>query len=428
MSWRILHILDHSLPLHSGYAFRTIAILRQQRRLGWHTAQLTSARHAAGAPARESEDSLRTDTAGGEQVAGWQFFRTRPLHSWWTRLPVLRQLAVVVGLARRLRQVALHERPDILHAHSPSLNALAALHVGRALGIPVLYEIRALWEDAAADQGSSPAGGLRYRLTRALDDYVLRRVQAVTTICEGLRTELVARGVAPERITVIPNAVDLEQFRPASAGAGLLAHQLGLTGRLVIGFIGSFYPYEGLILLIRALPQMLAAIPSLHLLLVGGGPQDTTLRQLTNDLGLAGRITFTGPIEHEKIGAYYGLLEVLVYPRLSLRVTELVTPLKPLEAMAQGKLIVASDVGGHREMIEHGKTGMLFRAGDANALASEVVRLLGQRSSWPALRLHARAYAERERSWTGSIARYREVYQQLAPKQQAHKVTRQVSP
>jgi PEP-CTERM/exosortase A-associated glycosyltransferase len=410
---RILHILDHSAPLHSGYTFRTLAILGQQRKLGWQTLHLTSAKqHAMEHPS----------TGAGEpeqEIDGWQFFRTAAPRSWWARLPVLRQVGVITSLVRRLRQVAESAKPDILHAHSPALNAIAALRVGRALGIPVVYEIRAFWEDAAADHGTSRAGGLRYRLTRALENHVLRRADAVTTICEGLRCDIVSRGIDAAKVTVIPNAVDSDRFvMPAPAPADrLLAQRLGLSGRLVLGFIGSFYAYEGLALLLRALPRMLATVPSLHVLLVGGGPQERELRLLAVELGIDRRVTFSGRVPHEKVDDYYRLIDILVYPRLPMRLTELVTPLKPLEAMAQGRLIVASDVGGHREMIEHGKTGMLFQAGNADALADQVVALVRQVQSWPQLRAQARAYVESERNWGGSVVRYRDIYQRLAAPQ-----------
>jgi glycogen(starch) synthase len=396
---RILHILDHSLPLHSGYTFRTLAILSQQRKLGWDTIHLTSAKQ--GARAEEQE------------IDGWHFFRTQPLNRCWEKLPVLRQVAVIAGLARRLRQIAQASRPHILHAHSPSLNAIAALRVGHALGIPVVYEIRAFWEDAAADHGTSRPGGLRYRLTRAIESHVLRRADAITTICEGLRADILARGIPGRKVTVIPNAVDSSQFSAAARPDGVLAHSLGLSGALVLGFIGSFYAYEGLALLMRALPRMLAAVPSLQLLLVGGGQQEPQLRALVAELGLERKVKFAGRVPHQRIASYYGLIDILVYPRLPMRLTELVTPLKPLEGMAHGSLIVASDVGGHREMIEHGKTGMLFEAGNAAALADQVIELIRQVERWPQLRLQATAYVTLERNWGASVARYRDIYQRL---------------
>ena len=400
---RILHILDHSLPLHSGYTFRTLAILRQQRALGWQTMQLTGAKQGAADSAQQLVD-------------GWHFYRTAPLARWWTRLPVLRQLAVIVGLALRLRALARTLRPDILHAHSPVLNALAALNAGRALGIPVVYEVRAFWEDAAADHGSSPPGGLRYRLTRALETHALRRADAVTTICEGLRRELCARGVPAHKITVIPNAVDAAEFSGSGSGVAeaALARSLGLDGCPVIGFIGSFYAYEGLALLLRAMPRMLAAQPALRLLLAGGGPQEAALVALAAQLGVAHAVVFAGRVPHAQVGAYYQLLDLCVYPRLAMRLTELVTPLKPLEAMAQGCLVVASDVGGHRELISHGETGMLFRAGDADALAQAVLALLLSPASWPALRRQARAFVDTQRNWGASVGRYGPVYARLA--------------
>ena len=114
------------------------------------------------------------------------------------------------------------------------------------------------------------------------------------------------------------------------------------------------------------------------------------------------------------MGGYYRLLDICVYPRLPMRLTELVTPLKPLEAMAQGRLVVASDVGGHRELIEHGKTGMLFRAGDGEALAQAVLALLLAPADWPALRRQARAFVDTQRSWGASVGRYAPVYARLA--------------
>lgn len=400
---RILHILDHSVPLHSGYTFRTLAILQQQRALGWQTIHLTSAKQGRHQKGEEHE------------VDGWHFFRTAPSTSWWARLPLLDQLSVIVGLARRLRQVALLAKPHVLHAHSPSLNAIAALRVGRRLGIPVVYEIRAFWEDAAVDHGSGASGGLRYRLSRALESYVLRRVDAITTICDGLKRDIEARGIPARKITVIPNAVDTTAFHSPPPGNGLLAHQLGLSGFLVLGFVGSFYRYEGLELLIRAMPEMLQAVPSLQLLLVGGGPQERELKALVQELGLERKVRFAGRVPHQQVQEYYQLMDVLVYPRLPMRLTDLVTPLKPLEAMAQGRLVVASDVGGHREMIDDGKTGILFEAGNAASLSSKLIHLIRHVETWPALRQQARRYVERERNWPASVARYAAVYQGLKP-------------
>jgi PEP-CTERM/exosortase A-associated glycosyltransferase len=398
MSIRILHVLDHSIPLHSGYTFRTRSILREQRALGWQTFHITGPKQGKVGALRESVDGL-------------EFFRTPPATGLMSKLPVLNQVAVINALAARLLEVAKEVKPDVLHAHSPALNAVAALRVGRKLGIPVVYEIRAFWEDAAVDHGTSKEWGLRYRMTRALETWALQRVDFATTICEGLRAEIAAtRGIPASKIEVIPNAVDIADFAVGGQPDPQLAASLGLEGKTVLGFIGSFYAYEGLDLLLDAVPAMLAKRPELRVLLVGGGPQDQALRAQAERLGIAGQVVFTGRVPHSEVQRYYDLVDVLCYPRHKMRLTDLVTPLKPLEAMAQGRLMAASDVGGHKELIEDGRTGVLFAAEDPQALAGKVLALLDAPHKWQEFRLQGRRFVETERNWAASVARYRRVY------------------
>lgn len=399
MSLRVLHVLDHSIPLHSGYTFRTLSLLREQRRLGWETFHVTSPKQGPSA-ARE------------ETVDGWTFARTPPAAG-GPALPGLGELALMRVLGQRLEEVAREVRPHLIHAHSPVLNALPALNVGRKLGVPVVYEVRAFWEDAAVDHGTTGEGSLRYRLTRGLETRALRRAAHVFTICEGLRSDIVARGIAADKVTVIPNAVDIESFEVGGIADEALKARLGLTGATVVGFIGSFYAYEGLDLLLDALPALLQRRPDVRVLLVGGGPQDEALKAQAARLGVQDKVVFTGRVPHAEVQRYYDLVDVLAYPRHSMRLTELVTPLKPLEAMAQGRLLVASDVGGHRELIRHGETGVLFAAGRAPALVDALDTLLGRREDWPNLRAAGRRFVEAERHWARSVAHYREPYARL---------------
>lgn len=394
---RILHVLDHSLPLHSGYTFRTLAILGQQRALGWETFQLTGPKQGGG---RERE----------EHIDDWIFYRTPPASGLATRLPLFQYRYVMKALRTRLAEVVANVQPDIIHAHSPVLNALPALAVGRAAGIPVVYEVRAFWEDAAVDHGTAREWGPRYRLTRALETRALQRADAVTTICTGLRDDMLKRGIPADKITVIPNAVDTSHFHfTATADAGLL-ERYGLTRGNTLGFAGSFYAYEGLDVLLRAMPLVLREVPQGHLLLLGGGPQEAHLQALAADLGIENVVHFIGRVPHSEVNRYYSAMDVMVYPRISRRLTELVTPLKPLEAMAMGKLVVASDVGGHRELIRDGHNGHLFPAGSAEAVARCLIKLLKTPESWDEVITNGREFVERERTWSASVARYRDVY------------------
>jgi PEP-CTERM/exosortase A-associated glycosyltransferase len=392
-----MHILDHSIPLHSGYTFRTLSILKEQRVLGFETSHVTSPKQGPCASAEENVD-------------GWHFFRTSNAASAIGNAPALKQLTVINKLAHRLMEAARIVKPDVLHAHSPALNAIAALRVGRALGIPVVYEVRAFWEDAAVDHGTSSEWGIRYRLTRAIETYALKRVDAITTICEGLRCDIIARGIPEQKVTVIPNAVNIEDFNVGESAEPQLARELGLDGKTILGFIGSFYAYEGLDVLLQSLPTMLPKNPDIRILLVGGGPQEQALKAQAARLGIADKVVFTGRVPHDQVQRYYNLVDILVYPRLPMRLTDLVTPLKPLEAMAQGRLLAASDVGGHRELIEDGKTGVLFKAGDPAALAAKVLELLNAPEQWAALRQAARSFVESERNWPRSVSRYKAVY------------------
>ena len=401
---RILHVLDHSVPLHSGYAFRTLAILTEQRALGWETFQLTS-------PKQGRVQDLQ------EQVGEWIFKRTPPARGWLSGAPIAKHGRLIQALKARLRQVVHDVRPHILHAHSPVLNAFPALAVGREMGLPVVYEIRAFWEDAAADHGTAGEWSLRYRLSRALETRAARRADAVTTICEGLRADLAGRGIPAERITVIPNAVDLSRFAIQTRPDSELTGKYALHGGFTLGFAGSFYAYEGLEILLRAMPQVVRAFPQARLLLVGGGPQEPALRALAAELGLDRVVHFAGEVPHSDIARYYSVMDVMVYPRASRRLTELVTPLKPLEAMALGKPVVASDVGGHRELISDDNNGYLFPAGSLEALAQRLTAVLKNGpASWAPIVSAGRKYVERERNWPASVARYRAVYARVLDK------------
>lgn len=395
---RILHVLDHSIPLHSGYTFRTLSILREQRKLGWETFHLTSPKQI-------------NCSVPEEDVDGWHFYRTPSPPG----TGLLMQMRLT---AKRLAEVVRATKPDLIHAHSPVLNAFPSLWVGRQQRLPVVYEMRASWEDAAVDHGTTTEGSLRYRTSRALESFALARADQITTICEGLRGDIAARGIASDRITVIPNAVDASVFKFGVEPDAQLRHTLGLDGAIVLGFVGSFYGYEGLDLLLEAARRMLPRHPNLRVLMIGGGPQDAALRAKVAADGMQDRVIFTGRVPHHQVQRYYELIDVLAYPRLPIRLTELVTPLKPLEAMAQGRMFVASDVGGHRELVRHGETGFLFTAGDVSALETALEDVLGQRERWPEIRLQARRFVEVERTWTSSVARYRGVYERALARYQ----------
>ena len=404
---RILHVLDHSLPLHSGYTFRTRAIMKAQEVDGHEVRAITGLRQGSGAAPDE----------GPEQHAGLTFHRTpgvaRGRTGW-------REWREVAALAAAIGKVCDEWRPEVLHAHSPALCGLAAARVAKARGIPLVYEIRAFWEDAASGNGTGRDSTVKYWLTRRLENHVIAQAHAVVTICRGLRDDLIQRGVAPERLSIVPNGVDFALFGQPLPRDLALARELGFDasheGGPVIGFIGSFYPYEGVDDLIAAMPAIVVAHPAAKLLLVGGGPCEAALRAQAAASSAAHAIQFVGRVPHEAVERYYSLIDVVAYPRKAMRLTELVTPLKPLEAMAQGKIVAASDVGGHRELIADGITGTLFGPDDPVDLARALAILLWRRNEWAHQRIASRRAVERDHDWANNVRRYQDVYQTvLAP-------------
>ncbi len=404
-SFKVLHVLDHSLPVHSGYAFRSQSLLLAQKRRGWNPLAVTSPKHYT------SCDDPWTEF---EQIGALGYHRTRKVSN--SSIPLAGELSLMTSLGRSIASIAKRESPDLLHAHSPILNAIPALWISRRLGIPMVYEMRALWEDAAVDHGTYGQHSWKYKTVKSLETWICHKAAQVTTISNGLRTDLIERGIASEKITVIPNGVDLDNFRPCGPGHGGLENW-NLKGKKIIGFIGSFFRYEGLDLLIEALAHLSKTRSDVGLLLVGGGEVEAELKAQISRLHLEKLVCLPGPIPPHQIPGVYVLIDILVYPRHSMRLTELVTPLKPLEAMAMRKPVVASNVGGHRELIKHDETGLLFPAGDVSALTGCLLRMLDYARLRERLGQQGFEWVRSERLWEMTTSGYADVYAAAQSKQ-----------
>lgn len=394
---RILHVLDHSFPETSGYALRSQSIILAQRELGWSTFHVTGPR----------QKSPRNST---ENVGGLEFIRTSAAMPFWATRAPADFFWGLLRLRRRLRCVIAEVKPDLIHAHSPCSNGLAALGLGR----PLIYEMRTLWEDGAILAGRLAEDGLAHRTARALETFLMRRADAVTTISSGLMTEIVARGVAEDRVTVVPNAVDKLRLEPFSEGERATARrQFPVPGTYVLGYVGSLFPWEGLEILLQGLARLRADSLDVGLLIVGTGPNEAALKATADDLGISNAVRFAGRVSHNMAVKSYAAIDLLVYPRLPMRLTEMVTPLKPLEAMALGKALVASDVGGHRELVTDGETGLLFRAGDPDALAAAVLRVMNDPALASRLRDNGPRHVREHRTWSRVVVGYEPVYRRL---------------
>ncbi|MGE5487638.1 MAG: glycosyltransferase [bacterium] len=390
---RVLHVLQYSLPTTMGYAIRADGLLRASLHHGCEVAAVTGAALPGERPERE-------------EINGIQYFRTPPL---LVKLPpAVREAWLSRALKTRTLAVAREFRPGIIHVHSPAYNGLAALAVARRLRVPVVYEMRALWEDAAADRRGLGPRSVMLRLARAIETRVLRRAGAVITICEGLRREVISRGVPADKVFVVPNGVHTGQFEPSPPDADL-ANSLGLRTGPVFGFIGSLFNFEGVEDLLDAAPLVLARCPDANFLIVGGGERSEQVAARVRALA-SRNITYVPAVPHSEVRRYYSVIDCLVYPRRSLRLTELVTPLKPLEAMALGKAVVATDIGGHRELIDNGVTGILYEAGSRAALANALVAMASNAGLRARLGEYARQHVLAHRDWKSVVQPQFEAY------------------
>jgi PEP-CTERM/exosortase A-associated glycosyltransferase len=338
-------------------------------------------------------------------------------------MPFLREWELMADLERTVDGAASDIAPDIIHAHSPVLVGLPALRVARRRGIPMVYEIRDLWENASIDRGKFSKHSLSYRVAHGVESYVLRRADSVVTICEGLRNELASRVPDTRKLHVVANGVDVEAFQPTPPDERV-RERWGLAGKQIILYAGTFQPYEGLDLLVRAMPEIVRRLPRAHLVIVGGSPgltggsasltiEERQLRAAVDEHGVFDHVTFTGRIPHDGVREMYAIADVLAYPRRWTRTTALTTPLKPLEGMAMGKPVIASDVPAMRELVTDGITGLLFRAGDYGDLAARCCDLLSNRELMERLGSAGREIACRDRQWSSLVAQYLPIYEQL---------------
>jgi PEP-CTERM/exosortase A-associated glycosyltransferase len=394
---RVLHVLDHSLPEVSGYSIRSHSVLRAQRALGID----------ATAVAQSSRVMHITEEAIDGVPYVWL-----PSGSHAGRATVQSSLRRMARLARFLSVAVRQHHIALLHAHTPSLNGIPALWAANRRGVPLIYEMRGLWEATAVYRNLTSAGGLRYRSARTLETWLIRRVTTLAVISQGLHDEALRRGVPADRIVRVPNSVDTSRFQPRPPDSDLI-RRCGLAGNIVFGYVGFFFAYEGVDILLRAFAQVAARLPQARLLLVGRGEEDAALRALAAALGIESKVIFAGAVPHEDVQRWYSLCDVLVYPRRTGKLTALVTPLKPLEAMAMGKPVVAAAVGGLQELIRDGDTGLLCEPEDPAALAAALAALAAAPQRRDDIGANARRFVCAERDWTQLARRCESLYARL---------------
>jgi len=398
---RVLHIVTDALPsVSAGYTVRTQEIAVAQRAAGLDPHVVTRIGFPVTAGKIDGRDQVGVD--------GVPYHRLLP----WI-MPGRMDTVAVQGL-RRAAVLASRLRPAVIHAASNYSNALTAIALRDALGLPYVYEVRGFWEDTWLSRHAATAGlesSERYRLSRELEAHCMRSADLVVTLGEAMRDEIAERGVDRDKIIIVPNGVSADFLEPLPDGSALRA-RLGIApGEFVVGLVSSLVAHEGVGTLLAAVRLMRDGGAPVRALIVGDGPEKAALQRQAADLGI--NAIFTGRVPMAQVRDYHAVLDAFVVPRNPDRVCQLVTPLKPVEAMASGLPVVVSAVHALGEIVRDKVTGMQAAPQDAAALAACLQQLLANPDLRRELGANAREWVARDRTWAHNAERYRAAYARL---------------
>ncbi|MFF5790428.1 glycosyltransferase family 4 protein [Paeniglutamicibacter sp. NPDC012692] len=399
-----LHFLTNSLPhTGSGYAQRTHSILTALHAAGWNTQVFTRVNYPL-VVGKATAKNLDT-------VSSIEYRRILP------RKLKTEMLAKIQQQAEALADAVSRNRPSILHTTTDFTNALSVMAVAEAYELPWVYEVRGQLADTwASSRPESAKSSQRYKLFKEREAFVAARASHVVTLGEAMKQELIAQGVARNRITISPNAIGDDYLEPPISR--LAAREaLGLSSEhQYVGTVSSLVAYEGLDLLVHAFADLVPRNPMLRLLVVGSGVERNNLIELSEKLGVGKYCIFPGRVPREEARTYHCAMDIFVVPRRDLSVTQVVTPLKPVEALACEVPVVAADLPALREIVVHGRTGLLVDPDNAGKLAQAIENLLRDSSKRASMGVAGRARVLAERTWGRNTHKLLKVYEELAEK------------
>jgi len=402
----LVYVLAGSLPqMQSGYAQRSDRLVRALRGIGLSVVCVTRPGFPQDVPGLAGPEPARSDPEAME------YHRIVA-----PSLQGISTLAYAEAASQTLEAFLRQTRPAAVMAASNHLTALPALMAARRLGLPFVYEVRGFWEITAASRIIGYDQSVRYRNAVTLESLIAQEADLVFTLNRPMRGELIRRGVAPAAIRLLPNGFDAAAFVPRPRDAALAAAQNLPAGVPVLGFAGSFTSYEGLDDLIAACGILARRGLNFRLVLVGDEPVYgyqrpqvlAGLRARIRAERLEDRVRLPGRVPGDEVPRWYSVFDIAPFPRKPLAVTELVPPLKPMEAMAMGKAVVVSDVGALTDFVQDGFTGLIFPKGDVPALAEALAKLITDPAQRVRLASAGQAWVVAERSWDRIAATLRD--------------------
>ena len=396
---RVCYVLHNTLPYSSGgYATRSHGVASGLHEAGWDVVVLSR----PGFPLDIKPDLAEADVSPVDMIDHIPYVRTlAPKRKGTSGRQYV--MASADAIEARLREY----RPSVVVAASNHLTALPALIAARRLGLPFVYEVRGLWEVTRISRDPEFGDSAEFEVIKTLEAGTGQLADHVFTLTEPMREELAERGIAYKNIDLLPNSCDPTRFNPVPRNEEL-ARRLGIPSNVpVIGYVGTFVDYEGLENLTEACALLKKRGIKFRLLMVGNentsdqsrGPITEQIIQVAEQNDFSDWLILTGRVPHEEVEAYYSLVDIAPFPRKPLPVCEMVSPMKPLEALAMEKAVVVSSVRALVEMVQDGKTGLVFEKGNVESLATTLYRLIESPSLRATLGANGRDWVKRERTW-----------------------------
>ncbi|MDY6965100.1 MAG: glycosyltransferase family 4 protein [Halobacteriota archaeon] len=402
---KILHILAQSYPYLSGYSVRSHYILLTEQRSGEDVVAITY-------PDRflsyNSEDTIE----------GITYYHVNIRDFILSALPIIKTIYSMQHFINKSKEILKTAKPDIIHSHSPWRVGLAGYFLSKVYGLPFIYEVRGLWEETDLalnkDRGmiKDYYSRLNAYISRSIDNFIFKRADAIIAISHNLKKDIINRGlkIDDEKIFIVPNGVDTSLFSPIEKDIEIL-NDLQIKNEVVIGYISSIRKIEGIEFLIKAVKILNQK--NIKVVIVGEGGERKKLELLVKRLNLEDRVIFVGKIPHERIRQYYSIIDIFVVPRTKDYVCRVVTPLKPLEAMAMGRCLLISDVEGLTELVNDEETGLIFESENIEDLADKLAYLISNKDKREELAKNALNWVKNERDWVKIVAEYSNIYKRI---------------
>lgn len=403
---KIFHVLNTSMPYcNNGYSIRSDYIIRKQKEYGLNPAVITR----PGFPNDFFPDILlNSKKILMETFNDIHYYR--PYSNEFMRCTPIKRY--ILDFSGAISYAVARESPHILHASSNYVIGLSALNAARGNSKPFIYEIRGFWELSKASKEPLFAFCEEFILSQLMETHLSYEADMVVVICEHLKEELIRRGVNENKIYIVPNGVDCSYFVPLEPDK-LIKDKYNLNNFFVIGYVGSIVYYEGLQNLIEALKLLKEkGYTDIRLVIVGDGEYKKSLEELSRKLSLQDFVIFTGKIPHDEVAKFYSVFDICVYPRLKKKVTDMVTPLKPLEAMACGKAVICSDVDAMKEIIIPEVNGIIFN-NTIEDLFRKIELLYLKRNYTRNLGIESRNWVKQNRDWNNIVKIYEEIYRNV---------------